>query len=77
MKSRDRQGWIIAGGLFVSLFFLWGGGYNTSPVFLGALLKAFGWSHSRVSWLPSVLIIAVGITGPLAGWLLDRFDARR
>jgi hypothetical protein len=29
-------------GLFISLFFLWGGAYNTSPVFLGALLKAFG-----------------------------------
>ena len=76
MESSNRQGWIIAAGLFVSLFFLWGGGYNTSPVFLGGLLKAFGWSHSKVSWLPAVLVLAVGITGPIAGWLLDRFDVR-
>jgi MFS family permease len=76
MNSRDRQAWIIAGGLFVSLFFLWGGGYGTSVVFLGALLKTFGWSHSRVSWMPSVLILAAGITGSAAGWLLDRFEAR-
>src|SRR6516162_6239279 len=76
MNSRDRQAWIIAVGLFVSLFFLWGSGYNTSPVFLSALLKAFGWSHSKASWLPSVLVLAVGITGPLTGWLLDHFDAR-
>jgi MFS family permease len=76
MKSSDRRAWIIAGGLFVSLFFLWGGGYNTSPVFVGALLKAFGWSHSKVSWMPAVLVLAVGITGPLVGWLLDRFDVR-
>ena len=76
MNSRDRQAWIIAVGLFVSLFFLWGSGYNTSPVFLSALLKAFGWSHSKASWLPSVLVLAVGITGPMTGWLLDHFDAR-
>jgi len=76
MNSQDRQARIIAAGLFVSLFFVWGGGYNTSPVFLGALLKAFGWSHSKVSWMPSAIILAVGITGPLAGWLLDRLEAR-
>ncbi len=76
MNSRDRQAWIIAVGLFVSLFFLWGSGYNTSPVFLSALLKAFGWSHSKASWLPSILVLAVGITGPMTGWLLDHFDAR-
>jgi len=76
MKRSDRKAWIIAAGLFVSLFFLWGGGYNTSPVFLGALLKAFGWSHSQVSWMPAVLVLAVGITGPIAGWLLDRIDVR-
>jgi len=45
-------------------------------VFLGALLKAFGWSHSKVSWMPAVLVLAVGITGPIAGWLLDRVDVR-
>ncbi|HJU10879.1 MAG TPA: MFS transporter [Candidatus Binataceae bacterium] len=76
MKRSDRKAWIIAAGLFVSLFFLWGGGYNTSPIFLDALLKAFGWSHSMVSWMPAVLVLAVGITGPLIGWLLDRVDAR-
>ncbi len=76
MNSQDRQARIIAAGLFVSLFFIWGGGYNTSPVFLGALLKAFGWSHSKVSWMPSAIILAVGITGPFAGWLLDRLEAR-
>jgi MFS family permease len=76
MQNIDRQRWIIAVGLFVSLFFLWGSGYNTTPVFIDALLKAFGWSHAQVSWIPAAIIIAVGVTGPLAGWLLDRIDAR-
>jgi MFS family permease len=76
MNKQDREAWIIAISLFVSLFFLWGGGYNTMPVFLGALLKAFGWSHTRVSWIPCALMLAVGVTGPITGWLLDRFEAR-
>ena len=76
MNKQDREAWIIAISLFVSLFFLWGGGYNTMPVFLGALLKAFGWSHARVSWIPCALMLAVGVTGPITGWLLDRFEAR-
>jgi len=45
-------------------------------VFGSASLTASKWSHSRVSWIPSTLTIAVGITGPVAGWLLDRFEAR-
>jgi predicted MFS family arabinose efflux permease len=61
---------------FCRAFFLWGGGYNTSPVFVGALLNAFGWGHTRVSWLPSTLAIAVGVSGPISGWLLDRIEAR-
>ncbi|HKV55533.1 MAG TPA: MFS transporter, partial [Candidatus Binataceae bacterium] len=58
------------------LFFLWGGGYNTAPIFLAALLKAFGWSHGRVSWITGGLSLAIGVSAPIAGWLLDRVEAR-
>ena len=34
MEKRHRQARIIAVSLFISLFFLWGGGYNTAPIFL-------------------------------------------
>jgi MFS family permease len=77
MKPREQQAWVIASSLFVSLFFLWGGCYNTSPVFVGALLKAFPrWSHAQVALIPSTLALSVGCVGPVAGWLLDRFEAR-
>jgi MFS family permease len=76
MEQRERQAWIIAVSLFISLFFLWGGGYNTNPIFLAALLKAFGWSHARVSWIAGSLSLAIGISAPIAGWLLDRIQAR-
>jgi MFS family permease len=65
---------MIAASLFVALFFLWGS-FNTSPIFVGALLKSFHWSHARVAWIPSILALAVGFTSPAAGWLLDRLEA--
>jgi hypothetical protein len=42
--------------------------------FLGALRKAFGWSHSKVSWMPAILVLA-GIIARIAAWLLHRIDA--
>ncbi len=76
MTRQERQRWLIAASLFVSLFFLWGGRYNTSPVFLAALIKSQGWSHERTALIPSVLALANGIAAPAAGWLLDRLEAR-
>jgi MFS family permease len=75
-EKQERQARIIAVSLFISLFFLWGGGYNTAPIFLAALLKAFGWSHARVSWITAGLSLAIGVSAPIAGWLLDRIEAR-
>ncbi len=72
----NRQAWAVAASLFIALFFLWGGGYNTGPIFLAALLKAFGWSHARVGSIIGGLSLAIGISAPLAGWLLDRIEAR-
>jgi MFS family permease len=76
MEKQERQARIIAVSLFISLFFLWGGGYNTAPIFLAALLKAFGWSHARVSWITAGLSLAIGVSAPIAGWLLDLIEAR-
>jgi MFS family permease len=76
MEKHERQAWAIAASLFIALFFLWGGGYNTGPIFLAALLKAFGWSHARVGSIIGGLSLAVGISAPVAGWLLDRIEAR-
>jgi MFS family permease len=76
MENHERQARIISVTLFISLFFLWGGGYNTAPIFLAALLKAFSWSHGRVSWITAGLSLAIGVSAPIAGWLLDRIEAR-
>jgi MFS family permease len=76
-NRQERQAWIIATSLFVTLFLVWGGGVNTGPVFLPPLLKYFGWTRARVSTLGSAGALMAGACGPLVGWLVDRIDARR
>ncbi len=76
MTSRERQGWLIAGCLFLSLFLLWGSGYNTAGLFIAPLLKQFGWGRTQVSMLFAVLALASGVSSPLAGRLLERVEAR-
>jgi MFS family permease len=76
MFKETRQGWLVVGALFVSLFFVWGAA-NAGPVFFVPLLKEFGWSRERLSTLFGASALATGASGPLVGWLLDRVDARK
>lgn len=77
MTLQERRGWFIVASLFVVLLLVFGGGYNTVPVFVPALLRGFpAWSHQRVSILPSVLAVSAGVSVLPVGWLIDRFEAR-
>jgi len=77
MTPRERQGWFIVATVFVVLLLVFGGGYNTVPIFVPALLKGFPtWSHQRVSILPSVLAASAGLSILPVGWLIDRVEAR-
>ena len=77
MSRREKQGWLIVGVLFVSWFIVWGGGLNTASVFYPPLLKSFGWSRAKLSAGFAVGALSAGLTGPLVGWLCDRFDVRK
>jgi MFS family permease len=77
MTQRERKGWFIVAALFVTLVLVFGGGYDTVPVFVPALLRGFpNWSRAQVSLLPSVLALSAGISVLPVGWLVDRIEAR-
>jgi MFS family permease len=77
MTEHERRGWLIVAALFVTLVLIFGGGYDTVPVFLPALLRGFpSWSRAEVSLLPSVLALSAGISVLPVGWLVDRIEAR-
>ena len=76
MTQRERQGWLIVASLWVTLFIIFGGGYNTAGVFFTPLLKQFGWGRAQLSTLQGSLAISAGFSAPLIGWLLDKIEAR-
>ncbi len=76
MLSPQRQGWLVVGALFTTLFLVFGSGYNTAGIFFTPLLTEFGWSRAQLSLLQTTLALAAGLVVPAVGWLLDRTDAR-
>jgi MFS family permease len=66
----------IAGALFISLFLLWGSGYNTFGVFFTPLLKEFHGSHASISLCATAIVLFTGAAAPLAGWLVTLVDVR-
>jgi MFS family permease len=75
MRKKARRSW-VAGALFLSLFFVFGGCYATFSIFFMPLVKEFEATHASVSLLPTLVLVVSGITGPVAGWLLKRIGAK-
>jgi MFS family permease len=76
MTPQERQGWFIVGCLFVAMLLVFGSGYDTTPTFMPALLKTFGWSRAKTSFIPSLLALSLGLCVIPVGWLLDRVEAK-
>lgn len=76
MTKQKNQRWLIVASLFVTVFLVFGGGFDSFPIFLAPLLHHFHWSRARTSTLESALLIAAGVSAPIVGALLDRFEAK-
>ena len=60
---------------FVTLGLAYGFWYSYS-VFLVAFAREFGWSRGVVAGAFSLLVVMHGLSGPLLGWLVERFGPR-
>ena len=76
MTNRERQGWIVVGAIFVTMFFIWGA-INCGAVFFVPILKSFGWTRARLSVAFSIGWVTGGAAGPLIGWLADRVNPKK
>jgi MFS family permease len=76
MTARERQGWIIVGAIFVTMFFIWGG-INCGAVFFVPVLKTFGWTRAKLSVAVSIGWITGGAAGPLIGMIADRVNPKK
>jgi len=68
--------WIVTAGFFISAFGVGSVfyGFNT---FFNPMVTEFGWSRTLMSGVFSLSRLEGGLEGPLAGWLVDKFGARR
>jgi MFS family permease len=76
MSEQAKMAKRIAGALFISLFLLWGSGYNTFGVFFTPLLREFHGSHASISLCATAIVLFTGAAAPLAGWLVKLVDVR-
>ena len=73
--DQKRKRWIVLGGCWLVMAFVFGCGWEPSGVFILPLVKQFGWTRFQVSMLNMALAIALGASCPLVGWLVDRTQA--
>jgi len=80
LRARNRTafyGWrIVAAGFLVNAFGVGTFFYGFST-FFNPLMTEFGWSRTLLSGVFSLSRLEGGIEGPIAGWLTDRFGARK
>jgi MFS family permease len=76
MSQSERQGWRVIAALWVVNFLTIGSTISTIGVFFNPLIHQFGWSHEQVSRLATGYILCMGLTAPVAGWMLDRVPAQ-
>jgi sugar phosphate permease len=71
-------GWRVAAACFTNLFVIVGIVYYSFPVFYAPLIQEFGWTRVQVTagFFLSILIVGP-IFGLSAGFLIDRYGARR
>jgi MFS family permease len=77
MAGLDRQRTIVLAALFVALFFIVAGTHNTVAIFLTPFIRQYGWPHSRAVLIPSVFTLIWGLSSPVVGWMVDRFEVHR
>lgn len=77
MKGRPHlfYGWIVLAAALIIM----GTGYalrNIFSVFYPVLVEDFGWERGSTALMFAIHVLVYGLTAPLAGSLVDRFDPR-
>jgi len=74
LGSRKRWGLVAAGAALMTIT---SGVWYSASVFYVALIQEFGWDYASTAGIYSLFIILYGVGGLPAGYLVDRFGARR
>ena len=76
LGGRFYYGWVVVAVVFLAL--LVSAGVRAAPtVLINPLETELGWSRAAISLAVSVGLLLYGFSGPVAGWLMDRFGPTR
>ncbi len=73
---RETRQWVVVASLLIAMILVAGPTYGVYGVFFTPLLKEFHLTRAQVSSLSAALFLAMGLSAPITGWLLDRIDAK-
>ncbi|WP_207956039.1 MFS transporter [Rubrobacter marinus] len=74
--GRFYYGWAVVAVVFLAL--LVSAGVRAAPaVLINPLEMELGWSRAAISFAVSIGLLLYGLSGPAAGWLMDRFGPTR
>lgn len=68
-------GWVLAGVAFLTMLVLYGNRVSFS-LFYPVIFEEFQWSQGSTAFIMSINIVVYGLTGIVAGALVDRFGPR-
>jgi MFS family permease len=74
--ERQTRQWMVVATLLIAMILVAGPTFGVYGVFFTPLLKEFGLTRAQVSTLSAALFLAMGLSAPVTGWLLDRMEAR-
>ena len=77
VETNKFYGWKIVSSTFVILFFAGGFGFYCFSVFVKPLSEAFSWSRTAISGSVAGWAVVFGITGPIIGYCIQRFGAKK
>ena len=70
------QSWSVLVVAFVVLTVGFSFGRFALPVFYPVLIKRFGWTSAATAAGGSIMLLLIGILGPLIGWLADKYTPK-
>jgi MFS transporter, OFA family, oxalate/formate antiporter len=74
-SRRESRQWLVVASLLIAMILVAGPTFGVYGVFFTPLLKDFHLTRAQVSTLTGALFLAMGLSAPIIGWLLDRIEA--
>src|SRR4030095_3800493 len=75
-RGKIHYAWVVLGALVVVMLFA-SGLRAVFGVFIKPMEATFGWGVAALSGAAAVSLLLLGASGPIVGWLADRWGPRR